>query len=526
MKKVHMEKKKQILEKFNLKDYTNRLEKILEKKQFSLDTKNLLLSMLYKIENGYNDYAKSKVEVPNKNEFIENLFQMIQENCEEIIVAEFNSEASNVLREKNVKYMIEQEEKKIVAFANELLVMDCILKLSAKTVCIPQEKQTLQTAISEVLNLGNRMNQLEVIRDFNGWSWDIVLKEISDLESNVIFQTLLYLVGNEFIQRWIQNDSNLADYIDLLKAYIKENFGEKRAEEFVLLFCKLAIDMVVAKNEEQYKFWKDKARETEKELKRLQNKEKFLEEKTKEKKKYTKQIEEIDKMLNNKELLRKEYEKRNSKLPNKEKIFSISHLVDRLNKERDELLEQIKECNSLIAPKGYVTRKQEVEEKVKFLTSLDLEQRVDRKLKITELCSIFLECFQIKVAKAQTKQEIIDYIYELRYYGFLILDEEETKLKDVMQLKTLFEEARKSLLEKAKKLDVLEEVTEDEEINRQILNAIFDSKMIDLDHMIIETKVKDGKLYIEYYDEEVLETTVELQCDRTVRLKKKVKLFV
>ena len=94
-----------------------------------------------------------------------------------------------------------------------------------------------------------------------------------------------------------------------------------------------------------------------------------------------------------------------------------------------------------------------------------------------------------------------------------------------MQLKTLFEEARKSLLEKAKKLNVLEEVTEDEEINEQILNNIFDSKMIDLDHMVIETKVKDGKLYIEYYDEKVLETTVELQCDRTVRLKKKVKLF-
>lgn len=284
--------------------------------------------------------------------------------------------------------------------------------------------------------------------------------------------------------------------------------------------------MTASKDEEQYKFWKEKTKELESELKSLENKEKFLEQKTKEKKKYTKQIEEIDKMLNNKELLRKEYERRNSKLPNKEKIFSISHLVDRLNNEREELLKQIKETNCLIEPKGYVTRKQEVEEKVKFLSSLDLEQRVDRRLKIAEFCSIFLECFQIKVAKAQTKQEIIDYIYELRYYGFLILDQEEMRLKEAMQLKTLFEEARESLLEKARKLDVLEEVTEDKEINEQILNAIFDSKMIDLDHMAIETKVKEGKLYIEYYDEKVLETTVELQCDRTVRLKKKVKLFV
>lgn len=526
MKKVHMEKKKQIFEKLNMKDYTNRLEKILEQKGFSLDTKNLLLSMLYKIENGYGDYEKTKVEVANKNEFVEALFQMIQENCEEIIVAEFNSEASNVLTEKQVKYIIQEEEKKIIAFGNELLVMDCILKLAEKKIAMPQEKQALQIAVSQVLNLGNRINQLEVIRDFNGWSWDVILKEIPDLETNLIFQTLLYLVGKEFINNWLQNDSCLADYIDLLKNYVKENFGEKRAEEFTFLFCKIAIDIAISKKEEQYQFWKNKKEELEGELKKLQNKEKFLEQETKEKKKYTKQIEDIDKILNNKELLRKEYEKRNSKLPNKEKIFSISHLANRLADERDDLLKKIKKCNELIEPKGYVTRKQEVEQKVKFLNSLDIEQKVDRKLKVIELCSIFLECFQIMIAKARTKQEIIEYIYKLRYYGFLTLDKDGTKLKESMQLKSIFQESIESLLDKAKKFNVLEEVTEDEEINHQILRNIFDSRMIDLDHMVIETKVIENKLCIEYYDEKVLETTVELKSDRTVRLKKKVKLFV
>ena len=47
-----MEKRK-ILSKLNIdiKDYNNELEKILENKLFSYDVKNLLLSMLYKIEN-------------------------------------------------------------------------------------------------------------------------------------------------------------------------------------------------------------------------------------------------------------------------------------------------------------------------------------------------------------------------------------------------------------------------------------------------------------------------------------------
>ena len=44
-----MEKKK-ILSKLNFKDYNNEVEEILEKKSFSSNVKNLLLSMFYKIE--------------------------------------------------------------------------------------------------------------------------------------------------------------------------------------------------------------------------------------------------------------------------------------------------------------------------------------------------------------------------------------------------------------------------------------------------------------------------------------------
>lgn len=45
-----MEKEKIL---FKIRDYNNELEKILEKKSFSESTKNLLLSMLYKIETAY-----------------------------------------------------------------------------------------------------------------------------------------------------------------------------------------------------------------------------------------------------------------------------------------------------------------------------------------------------------------------------------------------------------------------------------------------------------------------------------------
>ena len=41
-------------------NYNNELERVLEKKAFSEDVKNLLLNMLYKIENAYPDYEMVK----------------------------------------------------------------------------------------------------------------------------------------------------------------------------------------------------------------------------------------------------------------------------------------------------------------------------------------------------------------------------------------------------------------------------------------------------------------------------------
>ena len=145
----------------------------------------------------------------------------------------------------------------------------------------------------------------------------------------------------------------------------------------------------------------------------------------------------------------------------------------------------MKKCNRLIEPKGYVNRKQEVENKVQFLDLLDLDQKKVKRNSLIELCNIFLECFQIKIAKAETKQEIIDYIYELRYYGFLPIDRDGTKLKELSKLQPLWEKNKKALLEKASKLNVIEQVTEDTAVNEEILSNIFDSKMIDLDHMVI-----------------------------------------
>lgn len=67
-----------IFSRIGMKNYNNQLEKILEKKDFSRDVKNLLLSMLYQVETSYEDYARVKRNVEDKNRFIQSILKNIR----------------------------------------------------------------------------------------------------------------------------------------------------------------------------------------------------------------------------------------------------------------------------------------------------------------------------------------------------------------------------------------------------------------------------------------------------------------
>lgn len=511
-------KKEKLLRKIHMKDYTNSLEKILEDKQFSVDTKNLLLSMVYKIENSYKDYEKTKVQVCDKGEFLDKIIDIIKNDCSEITVT--NDEI-----DENEKYEIQKAQGKIVALGNELTLLKSILAIGEEKVSLTEEESILEESISYFLNSASLMSQAEVIRDFNGWSWDISAKDIENNVINIMFQVLVYLLEYDFINSWANNTSQLADYLMLTHENLKENFGEQRAKEIVKILCKIAIEEKSKQSEEELEKWKKVKEETKLEFERLDNKAKYLEDITEEKKKITRKIEKIDKLLNNQELLREEYDERNSKLQNKDKIFSVRQLANRLEIERQDHVNEIKKYNDLLDPKGYVKRKDEITRKFEFLNSLELESNSKQLKTVCELCTLFLECFKIKIMKLAIRQDAIKYIYELRYFRFLKYDE-NTSLKDIAELNEVFEETIGVLYEKARALNAIEDVTKDEAVNYEIISKIFDSKMIDLNNMVIETKVEDGKLFIEYYDTNILENKIELHSDKTIKLNKKTKLFV
>jgi len=252
----------------------------------------------------------------------------------------------------------------------------------------------------------------------------------------------------------------------------------------------------------------------------FQDKKAFVQQQTEKKKQYNEQIKQIDQTVNNTNLLREEYNKRNENLPNKEKIFSISHLAERLDKEREELIGKIKVCNQIIEPKEFIKQKDMLEKEIMFLESIICLEDIEKS--IIQFCNEFLKKVLNKIDLIQDKNEIIEWIYKIRYYA-LIPFGSDISLKDVLgeELKKVI----KKLTKQAQKIKVWDEFTEDEELSYEILKEIFYSKIINLEGINIVCHYKDETLFITYYDSNIIEKQFEFKI-KNIRVKKKSKLFI
>ena len=496
-----MEKSK-ILSKFSIdiKDYNNELEKILENKLFSYDVKNLLLSMLYKIENAYKDYETVKVEVPSKREYIENLFNIIKEKCLKIFLVKSGTPEAEELEKNNLLFKVDRKNGEIVCFQNELVILTAILNLDFTQSWLEVPYEYLEAPMFLLLKIGKIDSESEVIRDFNGWSWDIDKSKIKDIEYNYIYQTMILLSGKKSINS--KNQKKLLNIV--IKMAIKKYLSE-------------ANDLEYNDNFEKIRTQKQER------LQLFDNKKDFINQISQEKRDYTKEIERIDKILNNNELLKKEYYARNEKLPNKQKIFSVSYLVGILDKERTDLIRKIEECNRIILPKEFVEQKSKLEEEVKLLNDI---VETDREASLVELATEFLEQAMNIISKIneENKQKLIRWIYKIRYYRYLPIDR-ELYMKDIEGLKPKFEDVIKLIIKKAQELKIWDNFSEDSAVTYVILKEVFDTKMINLQNLNIQCSYENKVLTVEYYDDTILESAINVDVD-SVKIKKKIKLFV
>ena len=139
--------KDKLFSKIVKKDYNNDLEKVLSKKDFSEEVKSTLLSMFYKIENGYNDYNKVKRNTYDKKHYIEKLIDTIDKDCEKI---EFSKDEK-----------IDIDNKEIICKPIELNLLNSISKIKKKNIVVTYLDESIEEAFSDFLNTGNNINNIE-----------------------------------------------------------------------------------------------------------------------------------------------------------------------------------------------------------------------------------------------------------------------------------------------------------------------------------------------------------------------------
>lgn len=524
------ERADKIFDKIVKKNHNDKLEKILEKKYFEEDAKSLLLSMLYKIEAAYKDYEIVKQDVKNKDKFIEDLIESIQKNCDTIKLVKPNSEESKIIGNKT--FLVEKRTKRIICYPIERKLLYSIAKISKKDRIVKDKHFIVNQTLSDLINVGNCINTVEPLRDFNGYSWTTIDREIESIAHNLIYQNLIILVGNEFLDKWIGNKHYIIDYLELLKNKLEEYYGKKLTEEFIELLKQISILLEIKFDKiTKHEIEKQKD-EIENKLEKINNSKEFVKNLTDEKKKITQEIKDIDETINNPSMLKKEYSTRNEMLPLKEKIFSIKILSKMMEQEREEKIEKIEKINKLLIPQNFVKYKKELEEKEKYLKLLetkDLEKDIYKLL--IKIQRNFLECFKIQIQKANEKQDIVKLIYQFRYYNILPIQ----LGKKVNEEKEIYEDIKnvgKLLIRKAYSLKVVNLFSKNEETNYDILKNIFNIRMINLEELYIKIHKDKDKYYIQLFDDNIFEEKIEFKNaeninkkDLEIRIGKKAKVF-
>lgn len=524
-----MSNKKDILiGKFVKKDYNDELETILENKQFSEDEKNILLNILYKIENSYKDYESVKKNVETVDEFVKNLIRIIKKDCEKIVFIEPSKEKKGIL-----KYSINTQEKEIICYPIEREILYCVAKIGNKPKIVKDKYFLLNQTLSNVINNGKCVDMAETIRDFNGFSWTTIKSEIEDIECNIIYQILRILVGYKYLNKWVKNKDYILDYFELLKTNLTENYGEQNANKLIQLISDLSILIEIKYNNGFTNILKQNKEEIEQKINETQNMEEFIEIKTAIKKELADKIGEIDEMLNDKKKMKKEFIRRNNEAADSEKIFNIQILRNRVTKERGTSLEELEKINNLLNPKKFIEYKKELLDNKKTL-EFALCENPNEKLEclLVELQKVFLECFKIKIKKAQNKNEIVNLFYEFRYYGKIPFDKNKN-INQVQDLKNNIEEIYELLIKKAVELKVINTFTNLSRVRTVIIKNIFMTRVINLTDLYIEIIKEGEKYYINLYDEDMLDNKYEIDInDRNntkklgLKLNKKIKVFI
>ena len=491
------------------------LEKVLENKNFSVEIKNILLSMIYKIEMAYQDYKNVKVKVQNKDEFLNELIEKIDLYCDYIHTVKPFSEEAKTLEENEVLDLVNLNERSICAYPTEIALFSAISDIYPKYYYI-DKKYEMRNLFQKMLVNGKHESDIEILKNFNGWSWNNTAPKKENVIDNLIYHNLLYLVGNQFLNHW-EKEKKIVNYIEKLRNGLKRLYGEKLSNDIYIYMCRVLIGNSDGNSKEKLtKLYEQKS----KQLEKLKDEAIVLELKEK-----SKHIEELqEKFFESKEETeeKKKSDYNENIMIEKEKSYS-----DTIEEKVDETLsDNDKKNEEELYQKKLQEKINELEEEVLIFLAA-AQDNLEKDLEHLQI--YFLKAYVQKIKKIKTREALISVIYEIRYYRNIYISHKKI-INQSKKLKGQIDILNKILITKACKIGVMTIFSNDINLNFEIINFAIDSKIVELDEIeiVLNTKTK-GKTIIEVFDKETFEKQKEIEIpmkDIMVKKNKPVKLVI
>ena len=518
-----MTKKEKLLDKLVKKDYNNDLEEVLAKKNFEEEVKNLLLDIMYKIETSYNDYEMVKKNVLPKEDYIKNIIKNIKENCEciKLFRPDENSKKS---------FIVDKEKKQIMCYPILRKLLYSLAKIQKSDDIIKLEPEILNKTLTNMINVGNNINTVEPLRDFNGYAWSISRIDIENFLYNIVYQDLIILAGNKGIEEWSNTHNDMVDYLDLFKDFIEKQYDKKLANEIYELLKIISVYLEILFNPGFEDEIIQRREYVTNEINKMENKAKYLDDLSKEKKKVLKDIKNMDIILNDKNKIDEEYIKRNKYLPLEEKIFSKRILAKTMIEERENLLEFLKELNDKMNYKNFLKTQKELIYELKYLDLIETKNIEKTVIDIIILLQKrVLKAIKYKIKHATTRENITRIIYEIRYFSQIPISMNEN-IGQNSKLVNLFENVEKDAIQKAYELKDFNELSKNENINFEVLKYMFSLEVIKLEDVSLKLIKEKDEVFVQFYDDDIIDKKFKINIDirkedLKIRVNKKIRIF-
>ena len=265
-------------------------------------------------------------------------------------------------------------------------------------------------------------------------------------------------------------------------------------------------------------------KEKSKELKQMNDKTKFIENATKKKEKYKKLLLKIDKLEKDRELLKKELEKTNQKLDKDKRIATPEIYLNMLRKDKIACTKYIEQIDELLKPSNYSKKKKELEQYALIYMSQASISKV-----VIDLQKEFLIFLNKKLEKMILRDEIVDFIYELRYIKYIPLSQGQF-ISNINDLNNAIDKILKKAITIASKNGILKIISMDINLNFEILKYAIDTKIIDLEEVRLLIKKSEDGIIIQVYDKEILEKQGGKKIEKAkglleVKYEKMLKIF-